>query len=116
MYFLAGRAMRQDANLKGLETSNGYVAAYTSTGVLVTTSSTLVLATTTSRTFARISNISGNAIYCNLDNGKPAVAFSGVMVSATSTLNVSDSDSNLYRGAVNCIAVSGSASTTVFQR
>jgi len=100
----------------GLETSNAFTAAYTSTGVLVTTASTQVLATTTARSVIRISNISGNAMYCNLNNGLPAVAFSGVAVFASSTLTLSDAESLLYRGAVNCIAVGGNASTTAFQR
>lgn len=106
----------RNQSLGSFETSNAYTAAQTSTGVLVTTSNTVVLATSTSRSFVRISNLSGNTIYCNTDNGKPATAFQGYMISATSSLSFSDNDSNLYRGAINCIAIGGSASTTVFQR
>lgn len=103
-------------SLGSLETNNGYTSASASTGVLVTTSSTAVQATTTSRTLLKIANISSNPIYCNMDGGKPAVAYQGVTIAASSTLNLSDSDSFLYRGAVNCIAISVSASTTVYQR
>lgn len=130
MYLVGSRAMQVDVALKqaaelsqainqnvaGMETANAYVTPQTSTGVAVTTSSTQVLATSTGRSYARISNLSGNAIYCNLDTGKPAVAFSGIMVQATSTLVISDNDSSLYRGAVNCIAVGATASTTAYQR
>lgn len=118
MIKVASVAMKNQTSLStgAFETANGFTAASASTGVSVTSASTLVLATTSSRTYARISNLSAAAIYCNMDLSKPAVAYSGIMIAASSSYVVSDAESNLYKQAINCISPSGTASTTIFQR
>lgn len=84
----------------------------TSTARLVTTSSTQIMATSSTREYARISNLSGNAIYCNADNDKPAVGYSGITIMGSSTIALDEIFP--YAGAINCISPLGTASTTVY--
>lgn len=93
-----------------------YKNAGASTGVLVTTTSGTVLATSTSRQYAIIANHTGNPIFCNLDNGKPATTYSGVLIGTSTPYVISPELNNLYIGAINCITTQGTATTTIYAR
>lgn len=93
-----------------------FVKANVSSAISVTTSSTLVLATTSSAQYREITNLSGAAIYCSLDNGKVAVQYTGITILASSSYIMAPDKENMYVGAVRCIAPSGTASTTAFER
>jgi hypothetical protein len=82
-----------------------------STGVLCNTTSTLLLATSSAgRPFVSISNLASNAIYIS-ENNTPAAAYTGIMIPASTTITLSQISN--YLGAINCIAPSGTASTSI---
>lgn len=94
---------------------NPWVSYASSSAVLITSTSAIVSATNTARVYERISNLSGVTIYCNMQQGKPAIAYSGLAIFASSTYAI-QSDENPYRGAITCIAPTGNASTTVLEQ
>lgn len=90
----------------------GYSAvgtAGTSSSATVTTSSTQVVATSTGRSYLVLSNTSGAVVFCNMDNGKPAVVGSGVAIATSSQFVMSLNNDALYRGTVNCISAANSS-------
>ena len=82
----------------------------TNTGTLCTSgASTQIVATSTSRQFISISNQSAYTIFLGL--GVPAATSSGITLFASTTIQLNET--NLYGGAIYCLAVGGNASTTV---
>ena len=80
------------------------------TGVLCGNgSSTLMLATSTSRSFLRISNISQGNIYYGF--GQPAATSTGGVLFASSSMEFNQS--NMYSGAIYCLATTANATTTI---
>lgn len=80
----------------------------------VTTSSTAVLAANDNRVYALIINDGAVEIYLNL--GGTAVANQGIRVNANGgSYEISQRNSNLFRGAINGIVASGSATALVTQ-
>ncbi len=71
-----------------------------------------VLATSSVREAAKIANVSSFPIFCNANADKAAVAFSGIMISASSTLHIDNTFP--YTGAIRCISPYGTASTSVY--
>lgn len=108
--------MKDNKNVGDQGGSSGYTTAITGTGVLVTSSSGTVIATSTSATTRRIDNIGSKPIFCKLDRGYNAVAYEGITIFASTSVEFSDTNGMLYRGAINCIAPLGNASTTVYQK
>ncbi len=97
----------------GSDASSGFVKAATSTNALISTSSTLLTATTTGRLFGRISSPYGT-IYCNMDNGKAAVAKSGIAIATGTSYIIGTAEDNLYRGSIFCISDGPSTIATYY--
>lgn len=116
-------AGRPDIALGSGQTISGFTVFATSSTALVTSSSNLLVATNTARFYLRVSNLSGNAIYCtpsyhvgtstNMNNA-PAVANSGITIFASSTYEVKV-DENPYRGPLYCISPSGNATVSIVE-
>jgi hypothetical protein len=80
----------------------------TSTAVNVTTSNSLIQATT-SRQYCIISNNSAFSVYLALTGDAAATANSGILLSASTTFEISQEKNNLYAGAIRGIATGGTA-------
>lgn len=88
---------------------NLFFAVGTTSTETVGTSDVTVLATSTARTWALISNNSGNALLCNY--GAPVTGMGGFVIAASSTKQL---DSNaLFTGAIHCVAQAGNSSIFV---
>ena len=109
-YFLVNRGMNKPVfgdttNYNPL--SSGTV---TNTSVACNTTQTLLLATSSAgRPFVSISN---NSAYTeNLGLGNSAVANSGIMIPASTTITLNQN--SIYLGQIMCIATGGIATTTM---
>lgn len=80
----------------------------TSTSVTVTTSNTLVFATS-SRTYLAITNGGPQSVWLNL-TGTAATVNTGILLTASSTYEMSTEKGNPYYGAINAISA-GTASS-----
>lgn len=106
-------------HLGGIDNATSKFSDIGSTGtstsyLLAANTSTQVLATSSARIYARISNVGSTAIYCNANGDKAAVAYSGIMIAASSSLALAEDFP--FTGAVRCISPLGTASTTVYSR
>lgn len=85
----------------------------TSTTKAVTTSSLQIIATSTGISYLIISN-GFVPISCQADQGKPAVAGSGINIASSSQYVFSFDSQNLYRGTINCITAAGTSNIGVY--
>ncbi len=106
-------------NVGGLADSTAHFSSVgnmgTSGAMLLTANvSAQVLATSSSREYAKISNLSGAAIFCNADADKAATANSGIMIAASSSMVMDQVFP--YTGAIRCISPGQNASTSEYAR
>ena len=82
---------------------NRFTSFASSTAITVTTASTFVTATNTASTYRRLSNLGAAAVYCNVKDGAAASLNTGLVIYASSTIEMTV-DNNPYQGAIHCIA------------
>ena len=89
-----------------------YMAVSTSGAMTIgTNDSVRLLSTTTARKYALITNNSASSVYLNLNGDKAAEANKNILLTASSTYEISEQ--NLYIGSVQAIGTNTAASTTV---
>lgn len=98
------------------DTAKGDTRLSTSSVASVTTSASVqVVATSTSAQWTQIQNNSPFSVYLRFGADKAATANAGVLVSASSTLVLSDATANNYHGAIQAISTGGTASLLINQ-
>lgn len=98
------------------DTTKGDTSIATSSTASVTTSaSARVVATSTNAQWTSIQNNSPFSVYLRIGADKAATANTGILLSASSTLVLSQDTSNNYRGSIQAIATGGTASLLINQ-
>lgn len=78
-----------------------------------TSASVRAVATSTSANWIMLQNNSANSVYLRFGADKAAAANTGVLLTASSTLQLSTDQYNMYRGSITAIATGGTASVLV---
>lgn len=81
----------------------------TSSANTITSTSQQVVATSTFSQWIALTNEGGNAVWLALNGDAPAVAHQGIMLAASTTLEISFAKDNFYKGAITAITASGSS-------
>lgn len=75
-----------------------------------------ILATSTEAQWRSFQNISANPVFLKFSSDTPAATSSGFILNASSTLQMSLDQSNMYRGSVTALSIGGDAQVLVNQK